>query len=84
MHSFSETVGVISCPTNLATIKAIAAANGLNALQGGKPHVFCLANSGRSMEPEVGEELFEVFQTALDKAAGTGKIPPWSVVGADD
>ncbi len=84
MNSFSETVGVISCRTNLATIRAIAAANGLNALQGSEPHVFCLANSGRSVEPEVGEELFEIFQTALDKAAGTGKIPPWTVVGVDD
>jgi hypothetical protein len=80
MNRYDTAVGMICCRTDLATINALAMAGGLSAQQGDKPHLFCLSNSGRSVEPEVGEELFDAFRHALDHAAHTGAIPAWSVI----
>jgi hypothetical protein len=84
MIRYEETVGAICCRTDLSRMNAIAAASGLSALQGRKPHLFYLANSGRSVEPEVGEELFAAFQAALDEATTAGTIPSWSLLDPRD
>ena len=76
----NELVGEICCRTDLATINSIATAGGLRVTQGRRPHLFRVLNSGRTTEPEVGEQLFEVFQEAMQRAATVGKIPSWSAV----
>jgi hypothetical protein len=84
MHRYDNTVGIINCSTDLATMNAITQSGGLRVIQGRTPHQFRIADSGRRTEPEVGRELFKIVEGALDRAASAGKIPPWSIAQTED
>jgi hypothetical protein len=80
MARINSVVGLIRCPADAETITTIAAASGLSVQAGSDPQLFYLSNSGRRVEPDVGADLFEVVQAALDQAVRAGTIPSWSVV----
>jgi len=73
-------VGLVRCQTDAATMNSIVSIKGLRALPTDSPNLFLLANSGRSVEPEIGSDLLAAAEEELDHAARNGTIPPWSLV----
>ena len=81
MRRNQATLGTIRCRTSKATVDAIVARCGLQAMPTDELHHFDIFSGGRASEPEVDCDLFDLALITLRSAEHDGALPSWSVVG---